>query len=692
MYRCPESSRQTGTDIDLTKNFLDELHDPEQFEPLLKDLGVCIAGFVYLNEEAGRAEYGFFGPATGDSRKDYMIPYQDWGWPAPPPKGDHSQHYEKHRRAIDGMFYLHRYHQNPFVRQGHEFSNPEYLQDLPLSADWPLRGFHLTDACRDQHKDFRDTFGLHYVPYGELVAFLLMWRRLLRRLEHSTQQSWMQIDWGGVVTFESDLARIVNDPENFKCGQLSSGTRVDMRWVVEKKDGTSWKSDVDALLLFDRSVDALSPLRLLIGDVCDAPSLSESATVATLGNLADQLLARLEICGLPPQCTAQDDLLVALARLHDVSRFPIIPYYYWNALSRRRRTHAVVPVLGRATRPLRSAGHHGIAGVAVVDIQPLTHFDFTMNRQGRPGHCDLGGGEDEWRLDTLKHLLELVAAPQIDSLYYAQAQKLQVDRDLAENVYAIGHPLKHRLGLINEFLGSQSAALEEGSVANALIWHHRVVNAVECAARTAGTMDFFSSLCQHGRRLDRMASKFVTTKPYKPGTTVRQHLDSFARARWTLAGDSNDLLALDAIVVAPQREVRPCDSIYEDLFFEILFNAYWKSPPDKRELRITLKQIQVLGRASVATYPCILFSNPTTAANECEREEVFRGLDIGDEWSRWPDDPGGPKGGLRLHAFQLRVTGAGDLFAKLAPHAGQWWFSVGVFLASMDDASLLRFG
>jgi len=287
------------------------------------------------------------------------------------------------------------------------------------------------------------------------------------------------------------------------------------------------------------------------------------------------------------------------------------------------------------------------------------------------------GGEGSWGRLGERALRRGFVEPVRAELLADQARR---NADLAENVYAIGHPLKHRLGRVRQAVDTELEALRvEPFVLEDALYHcHRArkfTSRVEC---TAMTMDLMANLCQHDGDLRRIKAGFLSASPYMLGERFRAILGDSRTAGELVAISEEDLAGLDQIQVRPfiQRMEATCrlfDAFYDDILFELISNSARHA--DAAEIKVDVG-LSVPGEsANTQTY--ITMSNPT-------RERVFDRLNLVPEvWRHWQTDRNGPKGGLRLLASQLRMTGAGVLLARPHMRGDQWWFSLAVGLSGL---------
>lgn len=440
-----------------------KFHQP-RYQSYFDGLGLSIACFLYIDAATSQVHYAFFKDANGDDSsidQNYMIGYQDHGWYPHGSIPDTTAKYERYRRTIDTLYYIHRDLQKDFQSLSSEFL-PEFIGDLPIERA-PCRAVVKTfDA------DIRMKFGVHYVPYGEMVVFLLLWRRLVRRIGNGRIR-WDLGLWSDAGSPPEELlATILSGAQ---VGELRTGIGEDLRATMapfDRDDGTdAWQLDLRALLLEsdDHPVwgwldaDAMGSFQGFIAEIGygtgDKVGISEA--------LVDSLLADDRFCGLAPASHDIRELGEALRKLHALSRFPILPYYYWSAISRRPRSHAVVPVWASLTAPLKHPIETPIVGLAVIDVAPFEQID----RSYRPGptkrYASAGPqatpewveGEEDKRLRYICSSLRMIAQPQIDTFYYNRIQDRNIRRDEITNIAGnLTHDAKNMVNPLANLLAS----------------------------------------------------------------------------------------------------------------------------------------------------------------------------------------------------------------------------------------------
>lgn len=424
---------------------------------LFRDLGVSASGFIYLDQDRQIARYTFVDgvEASVDPTRNFMLPYQNFGWMpnvhrgSPGPSG---KHVDKLKRFITALFDIHRASQNPFGDD--PALRGEFLQDLPIGKvkTRSIAGERASDAW------VRNNLGIHYVPYGEMLAYVLMWRRLLRRLARDASDPWPAVCKLDLerCPYERDLAKLLTDKHVDYLPQESHQIVAPLIRDIENGEGGEGTWDRDVRNLFPCQEDTPIAIKLL-KRFCNSINVESPITrsAGDLEQLADSLLERPDTCALARDTNKPNALVNALAALHATSRFPILPYYYWAAASRRMRTAAVIPIWASITSPLYKPIEHPIVGMAVVVVDPLDHLELADPTPGV-------NNSDVNRLSDIITVIRLISLPQIDSYFYG-VLKAEKDRVDATRVMlsSFGHDSKKPAELAKLVLSSST--LEIGS-------------------------------------------------------------------------------------------------------------------------------------------------------------------------------------------------------------------------------------
>ncbi len=481
--------------------------------------GIYVAGFLYLDDVTKRPDYQFFEQMKGTG-PGYTLNYVWDTRNELRPFGAGAIAEKAAAQFIDSLFFVMRQNQSPWPRETGKFGLAEYLAWLPQLE---VNGREI--ASRNELRALR---GWHYCPYGEVAFFLYLWRLLIwasiclpppnssdfsrtitdsefaQRINSACREKNIDVIWAdsrwteGLRNFEEYLyswvytdSRMLENPDVVIKG---------LEFFDNCRDSESsiWNRDLTNLLLFNddetegaalkpalrfaravlsesndlKRIDSVKPRH---GFIIDDGLWDRDFTFLGKGQLeADQYLRSAAVSWLQA-CMAHrsfDSWGDALAELHIRSRFPIIPYFYWNALDRRAKTHAVVPVWRSWTRPVEAdlfreepqsplapllkprKSKTSVVGVSVVGMKPL-ESDSHSNGQD-PYQVTLDRADDLRRVDWIEEVLLRASLAQVDSHYYGDLERALDLQQHASQQASIRHDQQRSIDVIAALLRDSS--------------------------------------------------------------------------------------------------------------------------------------------------------------------------------------------------------------------------------------------
>ncbi len=254
------------------------------------------------------------------------------------------------------------------------------------------------------------------------------------------------------------------------------------------------------------------------------------------------------------------------------------------------------------------------------------------------------------------------------------SEQARVNTELAENVYAIGHPLKHRLGKISgayQTVRNFSKTHCPKELRARLDGYTREFDTkVQAVTNTAQCMDMMAELSRRqGKAWEMERKKDFLVESVYPIFTGLVKIVNDVQPRLHIEYDNQSLLeralVTPSIPTSPRR-TRLFDAFFNDVLYELVTNAEDKVPDDNRLLRVAVRDLA--GECAELSAPawCLEFVNTLDMATGVVNEANFKsglGLTVG-KWNRWNRSENGPKGGLRLIAVILHATGCGEVWAK----------------------------
>ena len=439
------------------KHFDSVVHSPDHIENL-KKLGIFVAGFIFVDPWTNEVEPLLFTPSVGSESLAFMTPYV---WTNIPHE---SQDSKDLARVIDSQFRLWRVRDSLADAD----NNPEYFSCLPAGHEVSGGGI-------------ADRYGCHYVSLGESKFFLYCWRLILCVAQRDSWQTtnlsadhtarphlerlWSAKLWSNIKSRESDWSRFLREHrksvnglslrsysrddrvrKDFQRPEFSG--RVDLPpWLsclcqlnLVRVSGSTIRSrtGLQACLRYASSLVARRGLDRLATQLLESSYFSPGSEINSdsLRKLDSSLQAAVEVMTQSDAAAAAAPTAAdRLAWLDKRCRFPLLPYYYWNALDGVDKTHLVVPVWeafgeGNLVSYLSAQDPRepdaepprrvqtNITAVAVLGVEPLseTSSDWTLLEPGSSPKASL-------RLErTISYLRELARAP-AHAFYYRRSEQ-----------------------------------------------------------------------------------------------------------------------------------------------------------------------------------------------------------------------------------------------------------------------------
>lgn len=239
----------------------------------------------------------------------------------------------------------------------------------------------------------------------------------------------------------------------------------------------------------------------------------------------DTILQRIVYSLLCSSC-ARPCLSEFVAALHRVTRFPIIPYFYWGAVDRTPKAHLVIPVWdsGAFKVRVRVPAANGktepcstpTVGVCLMGVEPIKGLDWTLTgRKSSPRNVP----------DRINHLMVLCSElmkPVIDYGFYGSIIRRRLEITASS---LVSH---EAVGLIEEIQRDPGAPS-----ARVFLWHVRALMSLwskrplPAATRVTDGLDSpFESWTNLSTRLivDRLIDYSLTQSVYR--ATMREAGDS----------------------------------------------------------------------------------------------------------------------------------------------------------------------
>jgi len=263
----------------------------------------------------------------------------------------------------------------------------------------------------------------------------------------------------------------------------------------------------------------------------------------------------------------------------------------------------------------------------------------------------------------------------------------EVKREVAITVAGAGHRLKTELGgmleaarKMLELLKRQPLELEKARKECG-----RVELLTEAMEKAAECMIFMEEMVYADNNPEKLDPNrwFASRDTYYPvGRQVRKVLKQITDTGcWDLRVDEACLTLLDEYCIGETPKTaagrwRLWDGFYDDIFYEVLYNAAKRT--NNHKLEVGVERITVQFDQGARDSDCITFSNTAEQAWFC-------GLTLDqDKWTSWSTGKRAHAGGLAFIALRLRALGPNDLLVKTEV-AGESasWFRVALVLEGL---------
>ncbi len=357
-----------------------------QFSTFLQsDLKVGVAGFILIDPETSELMPLFSEQAAP---LGFYLPYT---WRDPD-----SVRYE---RGITALFNIWRSTEALDLPLGQGKYPPEYVYYLPdHNVDDPALWPEAERTCR------RNT-GCHYVPLGEILCFLLLWRLFLCKcaVPDGTIDDFVATvsldgirDSTGPTSLWTLLSRENMSPRELALLdhlETKDEVGIAIATLFSRFDAASSPSavlsrDLERLGLVSegtargqdhqwRATPALSALACYCQGILGTANAEEKTarcsglvalaeesggvTSQVLRSILEMVLDTLSAIAQGHACPSLSSSASGpegLRLVQDCARFPIIPYYYWNILDSWNKCHLVVPIHYSYTRPFAAPMFH----------------------------------------------------------------------------------------------------------------------------------------------------------------------------------------------------------------------------------------------------------------------------------------------------------------------------------------------
>jgi len=313
-----------------------------------------------------------------------------------------------------------------------------------------------------------------------------------------------------------------------------------------------------------------------------------------------------------------------------------------------------------------TAGFSHTAVFSICTLRPLSSMEYR-----------------DWRL---------IAGVLLRPLLEREILDLAKQQDFVEAAYSIGHPFKHRFndlqGSVDELYGSVTKfdRLFAGTPDASRFAEERkdlleirefvYANAQTCR-RVSELMNFIASL-RKANSFTQLKGKYLVDVPYRFVEHITKYCDSpfiryFDSRKGCVSIGPNSVdqlkqcdLRIEPFTTSLWNNMRPFNSLYDELFYELLLNTAHYGVPNDCTLHIAIDRAK-------PNEPALLFTN------QCNRSSLPANMPAG-QWHKWGT---GREGGLRFFAEHLSLTDTGYVECRADHNDMNTTFNVRVVLRGL---------
>jgi len=449
-------------------------------------LGVWVGGVVLI-DPFSRTVRPLFAEASS------VLPYT---W--------HKPKAATHHDLINSMFAVHRLGESLRVPLEEQEYPPEYSYYSAVGSNQRL--------LQDWEWEVRTTYGCHYVPLGEVLFFLIVWRFLVRlgQSDHLNARSFLN----DLESAPNSTPRKKRAGDSWLEGSWLDDTIKEKAWMkhvqedadlLEKWRGVSGTydrgesasdgltNDLVNLGLYakdgrssKRSLKHLGAVRNYILLTLDSASRNQRILGTNLSGIRQRfemtrpldipsivslvMSAASLLLGMTPAAAEmeREHIPVFLNNLHRFARFPILPYFYWCVIDSDVKCHLTFPVWESFLTPYETSIYEDTACSSSLPSCLQGYGKESPEETQNVAFAVLGVRpllEFDWtlrqrversvrcsRFDGIRSYYETLARPLIDAVYYFSIQQAEQKRLAIEHINQVAGSRAHRL--MNQVAGA----------------------------------------------------------------------------------------------------------------------------------------------------------------------------------------------------------------------------------------------
>lgn len=377
---------------------------------LCKRLGICSTAFLFHDALRGWTDF----MKEGEASKTFKTPYL-WD------DGCGNEHLSS---CLHWLFLQVRAKQYNTRTLG-RVSAEEYFVNLPVDRK-DARSLH-------RERKWRRKYCIHYCTVGEMLYTAFVWRALmvardngfgLKRvnepylaLDHPCDRSQI-FTWQHDAIAHRDIVRKHEDAE--------AARHFSQLWGAKIGPQNTWREEWPTLLLSRANGDPQAVNRAAVVAFLNsdrfrpAQGMPDSSSDEAFNVLLQDAIPKFLLWLTDDASMDTVDLALDAVEAH--ARFPILPFYFWNALNQAPVCYSVIPVWTSQNHSLEVPnGWCFHLGLALSAVRPVEAWDWTM------------GDSDSPRLSqvdplVLINVLRLMARPLVEFNLYSYLWK-QLEKD-----------------------------------------------------------------------------------------------------------------------------------------------------------------------------------------------------------------------------------------------------------------------
>lgn len=304
----------------------------------------------------------------------------------------------------------------------------DYFVNLPCKNPAP--------RTLSEESEWKENYKIHYCTVGEIIYTCFVWRAL--SMAFTLGQGDLMLDklcleMDALLDGQSNKClwrdRNVLDPRDNAMYMEELSTFSDF-WSEIHKSGAKWRDVYTSLLLDgvedrDKISNRAAVIKFLSVIHPEGSHIPEDVCLSLLNNRLSQSIERF-VCwvgfGDKPRTVSE-----ALFVVETSARFPILPYYYWNAVNRAPMCYLVTPVWTSQNYSIEvPAGKCHQLGVSLTAVVPLVELDWTLIEETKQRSVDIP-------VRLITDYLRLMARPLVENNLYAYSLK-ELEEKLKEQM------------------------------------------------------------------------------------------------------------------------------------------------------------------------------------------------------------------------------------------------------------------